>query len=142
MAKQLPRGIRNNNPLNIRHSSSRWRGLAEKQTDSQFCQFKAMRWGLRAAFVILRTYINRYRCDTISKIINRFAPASENNTAAYISSVCAATGLQPHERLKFSDKTKLCSIVKAMHIVENGGDYIPYCDIESGYGMAINPNCY
>ena len=142
MAKQLPRGIRNNNPLNIGHSSSRWRGLAEKQTDSQFCQFKAMRWGLRAAFVILRTYINRYRCDTVSKIINRFAPASENNTAAYISSVCAATGLQPHERLKFSDKTKLCCIVKAMHIVENGCDYIPYCDIESGYGMAINPNCY
>ena len=29
----MKRGIRNNNPLNIRHSTDRWQGASEEQTD-------------------------------------------------------------------------------------------------------------
>ena len=46
----IPRGIRNNNPLNIERSKSKWQGLAEHQRDPRFAQFKSMTWGIRAAF--------------------------------------------------------------------------------------------
>ena len=36
-----------------------------------------------------------YQGATLSQVINRFAPPSENNTAAYISGVCERTGLTP-----------------------------------------------
>ena len=36
----LPRGIRNNNPLNIRRSKDQWQGLRAQQTDASFCQFE------------------------------------------------------------------------------------------------------
>ncbi len=53
----LPRGIRNNNPLNIRRSKDKWQGLRALQTDTAFCQFETMAYGWRAAFVLLtRTY--------------------------------------------------------------------------------------
>ena len=46
----MTRGIRNNNPLNIRHSSDRWEGAREEQTDSAFVQFQTMAYGYRAAW--------------------------------------------------------------------------------------------
>lgn len=142
MEKQLPRGMRNNNPLNIRHSASRWLGMADEQTDKDFVQFKAMRWGIRAAFIIIRTYIKQYRCDTIAKIVSRWAPTSENNTKAYIDRVVKFTGLQADKKLKFEDKTFICSIVQAMHVVECGGAFLTYMEFESGYAMAIAKNVY
>ena len=142
MEKQLPRGMRNNNPLNIRHCASRWLGMADEQTDKDFVQFKALRWGIRAAFVIIRTYIKQYRCDTITRIVSRWAPASENNTKAYIDRVVKFTGLQADKKLKFEDKTFICSIVQAMHVVECGGEFIPFMDFESGYAMAVAKKIY
>ena len=35
------RGIRNNNPLNIRHSKDKWQGIAITQTDKSFVQFQS-----------------------------------------------------------------------------------------------------
>ena len=46
----LPRGIRNNNPLNIRRGKDQWKGLRAQQTDASFCQFESLEYGWRAAF--------------------------------------------------------------------------------------------
>ena len=71
----LPRGIRNNNPLNIRRSKDQWQGLKREQTDSQFCQFEDLVYGWRAAFKLLtRTYYHTYRLYTIRAIVNKWAP--------------------------------------------------------------------
>ena len=52
-----PRGIRNCNPLNIIRSKSKWLGMRREQTDKKFVQFKEMKYGWRAALVLLtRTY--------------------------------------------------------------------------------------
>ena len=81
------RGIRNNNPANIRHGCT-WRGLAEKQTDREFCQFVTMTWGLRALLVTLRTYVVKHHLHTVREIITRWAPPSDgNNTEKYIEFV-------------------------------------------------------
>lgn len=90
-----PRGVRNNNPANIRRASS-WKGLVpflvepsnnQRFYDKSFCQFESMKFGIRALFVLLRTYHYKYKLDTISKVLHRFAPLSENNTYAYIANV-------------------------------------------------------
>ena len=58
----LPRGIRNNNPLNIRRGKDQWQGLRAQQTDASFCQFESLEYGWRAAFYLLtRTYYHKYR---------------------------------------------------------------------------------
>lgn len=113
----IPRGIRNNNPLNIR-IGNKWKGLKTPNTDGAFDQFISVQWGYRAAFIILRNYINKHKCNTVRKIISRFAPSSENNTAAYIKTVCKKTGFQPDQELKptYPDLSKL---VYAMAWVES-----------------------
>lgn len=83
----MTRGIRNNNPANIRHSASRWQGLSETQTDRQFCQFVSMTHGIRALIITLRTYVSKHRLYSIPQIIRRFAPATENATSKYIEYV-------------------------------------------------------
>lgn len=81
------RGIRNNNPANIRRGSN-WMGLAKTQTDKEFCQFVRMEYGVRALLVTLRTYVKKYNLHTTREIITRWAPPSDgNNTEKYIEFV-------------------------------------------------------
>lgn len=81
------RGIRNNNPANIRRGCT-WKGLVEKQTDREFCQFVTMTWGVRALLVTLRTYVVKHHLHTVREIITRWAPPSDgNNTEKYIEFV-------------------------------------------------------
>ena len=138
MKKIEPRGIRNNNPLNIRRSADRWRGLREEQTDPDFCQFKSLEWGLRAAFIILRTYMTKYKLCTVKQLIGRWAPRSENDTARYIDFVCQKTWLKPNERIKFWEKNKMCILVWAMANFECGKE-ISYGRVENGYAYINYP---
>ena len=54
----IPRGLRNNNPLNIRHSADSFQGEI-KGEDKAFKTFISMAYGYRAAFVTLATYLSR-----------------------------------------------------------------------------------
>lgn len=81
------RGIRNNNPANIRKGCC-WKGLVEWPTDKQFCQFTTMTWGVRALLLTLHTYVVRHKLRTISQLISRWAPPQDgNNTRRYIQFV-------------------------------------------------------
>lgn len=87
MKTTTSRGIRNNNPLNIRRGEA-WQGLSEKQQDPSFCQFENEVYGIRAAIIIMRTYYYRYNLSTIEQVITRWAPPEDhNNTEAYINFV-------------------------------------------------------
>ena len=114
-----PRGIRNNNPLNIRIGNT-WLGEVPNPTDSEFEQFVSVRYGLRAAFVILRRYIRRYERNTPAKIIRAWAPANENNTQRYIEVVCKRSLIAPDEVIDYADKKTMVRLVKAMAFVECG----------------------
>lgn len=83
----MTRGQRNNNPANIRHSSSMWKGMTKRQTDKEFVQFIDKWWGLRALFVLLRTYYHAYNCCSVWSVIKRFAPPCENDTEKYVKFV-------------------------------------------------------
>ncbi|QHM71555.1 structural protein [Mixta intestinalis] len=115
------RGIRNNNPGNIRWGDE-WKGLLpEKQrTDKCFCQFRSAEYGIRAMIIILRNYQRKHGLNTINAIIQRWAPASENNTQAYIDSVALATGLAPDHVIDTGDSRFMMKILQAIIKHENG----------------------
>ena len=100
---KTPRGLRNNNPLNIRHSASRWQGARVEQTDKAFVQFTSMKMGYRAAWRILETYFKHFEAQhkpfTPRNIIYRWAPPNENDSEAYLRRVCRLTNLAGNEAL-------------------------------------------
>ena len=134
----IPRGIRNNNPLNIRRTGDKWRGMAEVQTDRAFVQFKSLEYGWRAAFCLLtKTYFARYHLQTIRAIISRWAPESENNTRAYIQNVSRLTGIAPDEPLgdPHQHPHRWMLIGVAMATQENGTSSIDWYAMLRGWGM-------
>lgn len=134
--KKTPRGIRNNNPLNIRIGND-WQGEKLPNTDGSFEQFTEMKWGLRAGFIILRNYINKYGLNTIEKIIKRWAPSNENNTKEYIRRVCKHTGFESTTPINASNSCQMIVLVEAMCVVENG-QKVPLEDIVMGWLLATH----
>ncbi len=137
----IPRGIRNNNPLNIRRSKDQWKGMKPQQTDVSFCQFETLDFGWRAAFYLLtRTYYHRYRLFTIRKIIEKWAPNCENNTEAYIKNVSKLTGFDPDEPLgiPMNSPARWMMVAVAMAMQENGVNSIDYFAMLRGWTMCRN----
>lgn len=131
---KTPRGIRNNNPLNIRIGNT-WLGEVHDPTDSDFEQFVHVKYGLRAGFCILRRYIRRYKRNTVRKIVTAWAPSTENNTERYIQLVCKFGCLDADAEIRFEDSQTMCSLVQAMARVEVG-EVIPLQTIEDAYKSA------
>ena len=134
----LPRGIRNNNPLNIRRGKDQWKGLRATQQDAQFCQFETLEYGWRAAFCLLtRTYYHQYRLWTIRQIVNRWTPPNENNTRAYIDNVCRLTGIGADEPLGIPSEqpARWMMVGVAMAIQENGTTSIDWFAMLRGWEM-------
>lgn len=120
----VPRGIRNNNPLNIRKGNN-WKGERPNQTDKAFEEFETMEMGIRAGFKILKNYVTGYGgkiqpYDTIDKIIRRWAPPTENATERYIDFVARDSGIHRYQRIDWKNKSVMVRIVDAMIFVECG----------------------
>ena len=130
----ISRGIRNNNPLNIR-KGNKWMGLRDFPTDKEFDEFATLQFGFRAAFKLIFTYIQRGD-DTIRKIITRWAPPSENDTEGYIRFVKRKSFISENFVLSKEDKYSLLLLVKAMAQMESNYDF-PLKIIEEGYNMAL-----
>ncbi|WFQ80494.1 structural protein [Xenorhabdus sp. SF857] len=121
----MTRGIRNNNPGNIRHGDN-WQGLCSRQTDKSFCQFIAPEYGVRAMIKILRTYERKYGDNTIRQFISRWAPPNENDTEAYIAYVSDAVSVSRDSVIDVNNQDVMTALVKAMIQMENGKQ--PYSD--------------
>lgn len=131
---RIPRGIRNNNPLNIRIGNT-WLGEVPNPTESEFEQFVNVLYGLRAAFCILRRYIRRYHSNTIRKIVSRWAPRVENNTDLYCSFVAQRCNVNPDAVVDYFDEDLMVNIVRAMAKFECGEE-ISADIIRRAYNMA------
>ncbi|MDE2256038.1 MAG: hypothetical protein KGL42_17475, partial [Betaproteobacteria bacterium] len=115
----LPRGLRNNNPGNIRYGKFARAHGATGADSSGFAIFPTLRAGERAMAALLQDYKAR-GIDTIAGIVSRYAPSSENNTGAYIASVSSQTGIGANTPLSAS---QYAAVQRAMMIQENGGAY-------------------
>lgn len=121
MAKaKKPRGLRNCNPGNIRKGVKPYVGEIVPSKDDEFRQFTTMAYGYRAMFVILYTYQRRYGLSTIAAMIERYAPAIENHTEAYINAVSEWSGVPATGRVTATNGDVMVPIVAAMSRVENG----------------------
>ena len=118
MNKELPRGIRNNNPGNIEKGTA-WNGMASIQSDARYITFKSPEYGIRAMARILRTYREKHGLVAIDQIINRWAPPSENPTLEYVEFVSNSVGVLPFQQLEFTDD-QVASIIAAIIQFENG----------------------
>ena len=114
------RGLRNNNPGNIRTNDDLFQGEIRPSKDKSFKQFTTMAYGYRAMFKILSNYYKNYKLDTIRKIISRWAPPKENHTEAYIKAVSDYAGIPADDPINVNDREQMIRIVAGMSRVENG----------------------
>lgn len=128
-----PRGIRNNNPGNIRHGSP-WQGMAKEQTDKDYIQFLTPEYGIRAISKTLSTYANKYNIKTVRGIISRWAPPSENDTESYIQTVADKLGVTPTQTISI-DYYK-AGLIEAIVKHENGQQPYSVAQIKAGSLMA------
>lgn len=119
-SETLPRGIRNNNPGNIRLSKIRWQGQKAVQFDQDFVEFDSPEAGLRALMKVLLTYYRKYGLDTVQSIINRWAPPHENATDGYAEHVARRLRVKRTSSLNIESAAMLCALAKAITIHENG----------------------
>lgn len=122
LSASYPRGVRNNNPGNLRITAIGWKNKLPLQdnTDKSFEQFYTYTDGVRALMIDLRTKINKYK--TIGAILAIYAPVSENNTAAYIAQVERRTGINRSAILQSNEQT-IKALTKSIIEVENGKAY-------------------
>lgn len=119
-ASAQPRGLRNNNPLNI-EAGRFTEGLPGfAGSDGRFARFKSMEDGIAAADRLLVSYAANQGIDTVQGVINRWAPASENDTSAYANSVAKALGIKPTDKIDLNDPGLRKQLIGAMAQVENG----------------------
>lgn len=137
MSETEPRGIRNHNPGNIRRSDDAWLGKVAEPTDDAFEQFESPEYGIRALVKIIRNYRTLYDLETVAGIIGRWAPPHENDTEAYIESVCNYIGCEPDETLDLDSVDLLHDLAASIIRHENGQQPYSRTQIESGIAMAL-----
>lgn len=128
-ANEKSRGDRNCNPLDIIKSDNKWIGKVESD-DSRFEKFVTHYFGYRAAYICLKRHYGR-GCDTLSLLIEKWAPYVENNTSRYIYFVSRFSCICPSEKFDWN-YTNVYNIMKYMSIYENG-----YCPNEKALNDAL-----
>lgn len=116
----MSRGLRNNNPGNIRRGGGHFKGERLPSLDPAFKQFETIEWGYRAMFVLLDNYRRRHGLQSIREMIRRWAPPVENDTERYIRFVARAASLDPDQTIDTRNRRMMVPIVAAMSRIENG----------------------
>jgi len=132
--KKLPRGIRNNNPGNLNFAGQAG-ASKEGGPGGRFAKFGTMREGVAALVKQIGLYVSRGK-NSIRKILEVYAPTSENNTGAYIAAVSRALGIGPDDPLDINSSEQVMGLVKAITDHENGKGYVGAADIAGGYNLA------
>lgn len=128
--KTLPRGLRNNNPGNLRISSAKWAGKIKNPLDTSFESFDTMANGVRAAVRNAHTQWNRGK-NSIASLVAVWAPPSENNTAAYVAAVAKAAGIPATKQFEWGANDVTAKVLYTIFIHENGPKAKSFITLES-----------
>ena len=132
----ITRGVRNNNPGNIRHSANEWQGKSALQPDGAFVTFDGPEWGIRAMHKVLQSY-QRAGKRTIAAMIGAWAPeVDHNNTGVYVAKVAAAVGVAPTVPVDVMDYAVAGKMIPAMIAVECAGYVYPRAVVDEGLRRA------
>lgn len=135
MSTKTSRGLRNNNPGNIRHDDTTWRGEVAS-ADKAFKAFESMAWGYRAMYVVLNTYQKKHGLRTVKQMISRWAPPVENDTEAYVDAVARWSNVSADAGITTTNRDVMMPIVAAMSRVENG-TFAVMRDVAAGWDLFI-----
>lgn len=126
------RGIRNNNPGNIRwDNKTQWRGMLGVD-DKGFIIFDSPVNGIRAMARVLASY-KRRGVSSVAEIIATWAPSTENNTSAYIDHVAQLLNKNVGDTVNESEWPQL---VAAIIKHENGEQPYSMATIRQGIAAA------
>lgn len=130
------RGLRNNNPGNIRIGTSAWMGKipVQQNTDRDFEQFETWIYGVRAMTKLVRNYILRGD-NTLYKIVNRYAPSNENSTTQYITLLVKKTGKLSNQAIDPNDKTVLRRLIRGMAEIELGCNLVTDAEFNQAWEL-------
>lgn len=131
----IPRGVRLNNPGNLRHGDA-WLGRAKEQPDPEFIAFATPEYGLRALVKTLITYQRKHGLRTVREIITRWAPPSENDTDAYIRAVARALDRDDDAPVDVRMLRDARALVEAIVRHENGQQPYDAATIREGLRLA------
>lgn len=151
MAKEKPLGVRLNNPGNLEWGSP-WEGLVPREKSryyatgsrqqQRFCEFKEAASGVRAIARTLITYYDKRkamdgsRIDTAQEVIDRWAPAFENDNKAYARHVASLMAVDPDAMINIKDYDTMKGLVVGIIAHENAGYKYPDAVIEEGLRRA------
>jgi len=136
----VPRGIRLNNPGNIKEApgdKTQWQGERATDDDPVFEEFVSPEAGIRALARILAGYQIRYGLNTVAGIITRWAPGCENDTGAYIAHVASRLGVTPDQTIDITKAETLADLAEAIIRHENGQQPYSREVILAGIGMGL-----
>lgn len=93
----LPLGMRNNNPGNLRPDGvSNWQGLIGIDSKNNFLRFGAFAWGVRALIKQIRDAdLGRHGIRSIRSLIEKYSPVNDNSrpiVESYIKYLISHTG--------------------------------------------------
>ncbi|MEL5336748.1 lytic transglycosylase [Serratia nevei] len=121
-----PRGIRNNNPGNLNYVGQNGATLEDHATP-RFARFNSAFEGFAALGKQIKAYYNGtskaagyQKLQSVEDIISRFAPASENNTQAYINKLSKMLGVGRGDSLNIQDPQVLATLMNGITQIENG----------------------
>jgi hypothetical protein len=120
---RIPRGIRNNNPMNVRerpNDKTRWSGERATDDDPAFEEFETMEDGVRCGAKILLNYQRLYHLKTVRQILNRFAPPAENDTDSYVRHIADKMRVDSDEPVNLKIPGRMLDLVAAIIDHENG----------------------
>jgi hypothetical protein len=116
-----PRGVRNNNPLNIEAGNFTAAQPGFSGSDGRFAKFEDVDQGFAAAENLLGVYGTKHGINTVAGVINRWAPPSDGNpVSAYAASVSKDLGINPNDPLDLSNPVVRSRVASAMAKFENG----------------------
>lgn len=123
MTDDVPRGVRNNNPGNLKDLGIPWQGLVGHDAEG-FCIFDTPENGLRALAMNLVSAQTKHGCNTLRKIICRH---SETDQAVYVANAVKRTGVLPDARISLIELPEtFVRLMQAIVAQENGGQYVNY----------------
>ncbi len=132
-----PLAFRNNNPYALRYSGESWEGLSTRQQASGFYEFVNQDYGTRAGLITLYNGYIKPGLATTRTIIEKYAPASDNNDVeAYAGYLAGKLGIGMDDPIQKNQFRELARWIPVYEMGSNYSGYFDYDNIDRGLELA------
>ncbi|HAV1601599.1 TPA: hypothetical protein JG832_002490 [Enterobacter hormaechei subsp. xiangfangensis] len=128
------RGNAMNNPTNLNFADQAGAMKEVGNSEARFAAFATPEEGIRAAGNQLLLNQKRGGLQTVSQIIAKWAPPTENRTQAYIANVAKTLGVTPDTKVDASDPAVTSTLISAIANYENGTFNMSQADVTKSLG--------